>query len=112
MPHGRPSLITAWDAYREMTNRGLRHVSTPESSRLRHDLGAVTKPIANILCARLVVWSVGRPAVRIAHHFPIRERDCQELAAILAVTEGVHMHLDLHAGRERLWTPALPRQAG
>src|SRR5258707_945077 len=112
MPHGQPSRTTACDAYRGVTNRGLRHMSTPESYRLRHDLSAVTKPIANARCARLVVRSVGGPAVRIAHHLPIRERDCQELAAILAVTQRMYMDFNLHAGRERLWPPALPCQAG
>src|SRR5882672_4402864 len=59
-----------------------------------------------------VVRRVGGTTGRIAQHLAVRECDRQKLAAGLPVAQRMNVRLDFHPGRERLWQPALSRQAG
>src|ERR1700722_20953270 len=57
--------------------------------------------------------SVGaRRGVHVAELGAVRKRHRHELSAIGAVPEGMDHGLDLHARREGLRDPTLPRQAG
>src|SRR3981081_4027239 len=53
-----------------------------------------------------------RRGVDGTHLLSVRKRDCHELPATAADTQWMDHGFDFHAGRERLRTPALPRQAG
>src|SRR5215470_1187677 len=59
-----------------------------------------------------VVGRAGRTTGWIAHHLAVREGDRQKLAAGLPVAQRMNVRLDRHSRRQRLWQPALPRQAG